>query len=58
MNDVASMFNLPYIWPKRQPSGSGHIIDHLNLELLLLLYIHGTWLCERDSKGGITQLNV
>ncbi len=32
---VASKFQLPIIW---QPSGSGHIIDHLNLELLLLLF--------------------
>ncbi len=32
------------------PNGSGHIRDHLNLELF---FIHTcTWLCERDSKGG------
>ncbi len=30
------------------PSGSDHIIDHLNLELLLYIHV----LCERDLRGG------
>ncbi len=53
---VASNFHLPYIWPKWQLSGSGYIIDHLNLELLLYIhvlgYVNGTlrrallsWIC-------------
>ncbi len=43
---VEFKFHLPYIWPKWQPSGSAHIIDHLILELLLnmhvLVYAKGT----------------
>ncbi len=39
----------------RRQSGSGHIIDHLNLELLLYIHVLGYL---RDSKGGIIQPNV
>ncbi len=54
---VASKFHLHYImyiWPKGQPSGSGHIVDHLNWELLLYMYL-AVW---KGFKGGIVQLIV
>ncbi len=41
---VASKFHLSYIWPNWQPSDSSHIIDHLNIELLLYTF---TWLCQQ-----------
>ncbi len=43
---VASKPHLPYIWYNKLQHGSGHIIDHLNLELLLYIdvlgYVKGT----------------
>ncbi len=36
-------------------SGSGHIIDHLNLELLLYIHVLGIG---KDYKGCIVQLNM
>ncbi len=40
MNDNSIQVPPALFMAQRLPSGSGHIIDHLNLELLLVLYIH------------------
>ncbi len=61
MND--SRIHVPpalYIWHMDQLSGSGKIIDHVNLELLLL-YIHVLGYVKGTLRGGgrgIGQLNV
>ncbi len=60
MNDSNIQVPLGLLYmTERQPSDIGHIIDHVNLELLLYIHVL-TWLCERNSEvgGGIVQLNV
>ncbi len=55
MNDSSIQVPPALYMAQPLPSGSGHIIDHLNLELLLYIHVHG--LCEK-GYGGIVQLNV
>ncbi len=40
MNDSSIQVALALYVAQRLPSGSGHIIDHLNLELLLYIHVH------------------
>ncbi len=47
MNDSSIQVPPALYMAQQLPSGTGHIIDHLNLELLSLY-----------SKGGIVKLNV
>ncbi len=46
---VPSKFQLPYIWSKWLPSGIGHIIDQLNIELLLYIHAYG---CVKGTLSG------
>ncbi len=57
MNDSSIQVPPALYMAQQLPSGSGHIIDHLNLELLLL-YIHVLGYVKGTLKGGIVQLNV
>ncbi len=41
MNDSSNHVPPALYMAQGQPSGSGHIIDHLNLELLLYMHVHG-----------------
>ncbi len=61
MNDSSIQISPPLYIAQWQPSGSDHIIDHLNLKLLLfinaLAYVKGT-LVIMGGGGCIFQLNV
>ncbi len=40
MNDSSIQVEPALYMAQQQPSGSGHIIDHLNLEQLLYIHVH------------------
>ncbi len=54
MNDSSIQVPLALYMAQRLPRGSGHIIDHLNLELL---HIHEHDYLKGTLRGGIVQMN-